>query len=309
MLKVLIAETKDFSEKAVEALQEFATVDLIDISKNDVEDALNTYDVFWCRLGFQLTENILLKAEKCKYIICAVTGLDHIDLDACKKKGITVISLRGETTFLKKVRATAELTIGLTLALFRNIPQAINATQAGHWDREPFKGIEIFEKKVGILGFGRLGKITASFYKAMGATVYVYDIKEISTDTYTKVASMDELFEVSDVVSIHVNLTSENKHLVGAAQINRMKRGSYIINTSRGQLISSPDLIEALENGQLAGAAVDVIEEEFNYTNDRLLQYAVNNHNLIITPHIGGNTYESFTKTEMFMVEKLKALL
>ncbi len=309
MLKILIAETKDFSEKAVKACQEFAEVDLRDIGNDDVEDALNSYDVFWCRLGFKLTADRILGADKCKFIICPVTGLDHIDLVACEQKGITVISLKGETTFLKKVRATAELTLALTLALFRNVPKAVQSTIEGTWNREPFKGIEIFEKKIGILGFGRLGQITAAYFKTMGADVYVYDVKDINTNEFTVVSSMNELFATVDVVSIHVNLNAENKHLVKAEQINQMKRGGYIINTSRGQLVRSKDLVRALEDGQLAGAAVDVIEEEFNHQSDLLLSYCANHQNLMITPHIGGNTYESFAKTELYMVEKLKQKL
>lgn len=309
MLKVLIAETIDFSEQVVQTLQKFAEVDLIDISKDDVESAFNTYDVFWCRLGFQLTSDLILGSTQCKFIICPVTGLDHIDLVACEQKGITVISLKGETTFLKKVRATAELTIGLTLALLRNIPNAVLSTRDGNWEREPFKGVEIFEKKIGILGFGRLGQITAAYYKTMGADVYVYDVKTTETDDYTFVSSMNELFSVSDIVSVHVNLTDENKHLINAEQLNRMDKGSYLINTSRGQLVRSSDILEALRSGQLAGAALDVIEEEYSHHNNMLLEYAKTNHNLLITPHIGGNTYESFTKTEMFMVEKLKTKL
>jgi D-3-phosphoglycerate dehydrogenase / 2-oxoglutarate reductase len=309
MLNLIIAETKDFSKKAIEALEQFACVDLKDIEFHEVAEALNKYDVFWFRLGFKLTSDIILQAARCKFIVCPVTGLDHIDLKACQLKGITVISLKGEIDFLKKVRATAELTIALTLALFRNIPQAVQSTHEGKWNREPFKGIEIFEKKIGILGFGRLGQITASYFSAMGATIYVYDIKPIHSETYNVVKSMDELFLNCDMVSAHVNLTTENKYLIGRAQFDLMKKGSYFINTSRGQLVNSIDLIKAIEEGQLAGAAVDVIENEFDFRNDELLKFSSKDQRLLITPHIGGNTFESFSKTELYMVEKLKSML
>jgi D-3-phosphoglycerate dehydrogenase len=309
MLKVIIAETSDFSKNAINALEEFASVDLKDIESNQLAEALNNYDVFWFRLGFRLTSELILQATQCKYIICPVTGLDHIALEACQQKEITVISLKGETEFLKKVRATAELTLGLSLALLRNIPQAVLHTKDGEWNRSLFKGIEIFEKKIGILGFGRLGQITASYFSAMGAKIYVYDIKPIEDETYNLVNSMDALFRNCDLVSVHVNLTSENKHLIGKSQFNEMKKGSFFINTSRGQLVNSLDLIQAIKEGQLAGAAVDVIENEFDYTNDMLINFSKKFENLIITPHIGGNTYESFAKTELFMVEKLKSFL
>lgn len=309
MLKVLIAETNEFSKEAIVALEKFTQVDLKDIESHNLAQALNNYDVFWFRLGFRLTTALILQSTQCKYIICPVTGLDHIDLEACRQKGIIVISLKGETEFLKKVRATAELTLGLSLALLRNIPQAVDHTRAIEWNRVPFKGHEIFEKNIGILGFGRLGQITASYFDAMGATIYLYDIKPIHSEKYIVVKSMVELFQSCDLVSVHVNLTPENKHLIGRAQFNEMKKGSYFVNTSRGQLVKSLDLIKAIEDGQLAGAAVDVIENEFDFIKDPLLNFASNNQKLMITPHIGGNTYESFSKTELYMVEKLKLCL
>lgn len=309
MLKVIIAETSDFSKNAIKALEQFASVDLKDIEDNELAEALNRYDIFWFRLGFKLTSELILQAAQCKYIICPVTGLDHIDLEACKHKGITVISLKGETDFLKKVRATAEFTLGLSLALLRNIPQAVHHTRDGEWNRMPFKGVEIFEKNIGILGFGRLGQLTASYFKAMGARIYVFDIKPIETETYNVVNSMDELFRNCDLVSVHINLTSENRHLIGLNQFNEMKKGSYFVNTSRGQIVNSLDLIQAIEEGQLAGAAVDVIENEFYFKQDELLKFSSKDPRLMITPHIGGNTYESFSKTELYMVEKLKSCL
>jgi D-3-phosphoglycerate dehydrogenase len=306
MLKVIIAESNGFGKNTIEALEQFAYVDLKDIESDELAEVLNNYDVFWFRLGFKLTSSLILNSTQCKIIICPVTGLDHIDLYACENKGITVLSLKGEYDFLKKVRATAELTLGLSIALLRNIPQAVQSTTEGEWNRDQFKGVEIFEKNVGILGFGRLGQITASFFKALGANIYVYDIKTIKTEIYNVVNSLDELFRKSDLVTVHVNLTDQNKYMIGRAQFNEMKRGSYFINTSRGQLVNSLDLMQAIEEGQLAGAAVDVIDNEFNYKQDFLLQFSSENKRLMVTPHIGGNTYESFSKTELFMVKKLR---
>jgi len=309
MLRVLIAETIDFSKEAVNALEQFAYVDLKDIGSDELEDALNLYDVFWFRLGFRLSADLILGAKKCQYIICPATGLDHIDIEACQQKGINVISLKGETEFLKKVRATAELTLGLTIALLRHIPQAIKHTKSGGWSRTPYKGLEIYEKNIGILGYGRLGQIMGTYYQAMGANVYLYDIKPIQSTSFQVLGSMNELFQSCDIVSVHANLTTENKHLISSTQFNLMKKGSYFVNTSRGQLVKSADLIQAIESGQLAGAAVDVIEKEYDLEQDELLKWAANDNRLLITPHIGGNTYESFSKTELYMVEKLKSFV
>jgi D-3-phosphoglycerate dehydrogenase len=309
MMRILIAETKDFSNEAVRALEVFAKVDLIDLKQEAIVDALKLYDVFWFRLGFKLSADIIMQAEQCKFIICPVTGLDHIDLEACKQKQITVISLKGEKELLKKVRATAEHTIGLALSLLRNIPQAVNSTQNNTWNRTPFKGHELYEKTVGILGVGRLGTITSGYFKAFGANVLGFDVHPFDAQICEPVADMNELFRKCDLISVHVNLNDDTYHLIGDEQFNLMKPGSWFINTSRGQIVDSAALINALKNNRLAGAATDVIEQEFNYQDDILLQYAKLNDNLIITPHIGGNTYESFAKTELFMVEKLKLKL
>jgi D-3-phosphoglycerate dehydrogenase len=305
MLKLLIAETSEFSKDAIIALEKFAQVDLKDIQINEVAEALNQYDVFWFRLGFKLTTDLILQSTQCKYIICPVTGLDHIDLEACKQKGIKVISLKGEVEFLTNIRATAEHTLGLTLALLRHIPQAYNSVKSNNWNRELFKGSEIFGKKVGILGVGRLGSITAGYFKAIGAEVFGFDIRPFDESICKSVISIENLFSTCDIISIHVNLNSSTQNLIGYNILKLMPKGSFLINTSRGAIVKSEDLIKALEDEILAGAACDVIETEFDHKNDSLVKYAAQNEKLILTPHIGGNTFESFRKTELFMCKKL----
>jgi D-3-phosphoglycerate dehydrogenase len=305
-VKILIAEIADFSSEVVTSLQKFATVDCRDISEHEVVASLQEYDVFWFRLRFKLTADILAKASRCKIIICPATGLDHIDLQACAASGIIVLSLKGHINFLKNIRATAEHTVALSLSLLRHIPTAVGDTKLKKWNRNPYKGQELYEKSIGILGVGRLGSITANYFKSFGATLFGYDIKEFDESVCQRLKTMNELFRTCDLVSVHVNLTADTHHLIGRKQLECMKPGSWFINTSRGQIVDSEALIHALKSGRLAGAAVDVIENEFQPSTDRLLEYAAEHTNLIVTPHIGGNTYESFLKTEMFMVEQLK---
>lgn len=307
--KIIIAEAKDFSNEAIAALNTFASVDCVELQKHQITEALNNYDVFWFRLGFNLNKELIESANKCKYIVTPVTGLNHIDLEACKKKGITVLSLKGKVDFLRSIRATAEHTIALSLSLLRHIPEAVLSTKNKNWNRNPFKGHELFEKTIGILGVGRLGSITASYFKAFGANILGFDPNSFDESICKRVGSIDELFRKSDLISVHVNLNESTLHLINEKHFNLMKKGSWFINTSRGQIVQSEALIDALKNGQLAGAAVDVIENEYNPTTDILLEYASKNNNLIITPHIGGNTWESFVKTELFMVEQLKQAL
>ncbi|MDO9373811.1 MAG: NAD(P)-dependent oxidoreductase [Ferruginibacter sp.] len=308
-LKILVAETKDFSPETKVYLEDQFDVTLKDLSNQEVAEALNEYDVFWFRLKFNLTREVLTRSERCRYIVCPVTGLDHIDLTVCAEKGINVISLKGETDFLKEVRATAEHTIGLTLALLRSLPAAVNSVKKGIWNRDLFKGREIFGKKVGIVGVGRLGTITASFFKTFGADVSGFDVKPFASEICKPTNSLEELFGQNDIISIHVNLTESTKHLVTFRELQLMKTGSFLINTSRGNIVKGGDLIRALNEKIVMGAAVDVVESEYDIEQDELVKFAQHNDNLLITPHIGGNTWESFEKTEFFLAKKLVSFI
>lgn len=309
MLNILVAETLNFSPQAVEGLKQLGNVTLQDIEKENLTESLATYDVFWFRLKFRIQEEDFPANTRTRYILCPVTGLDHIDLEACQKRGIQVLALKGETDFLKTVRATAEHTLGLTLSLLRNTSQAIQSVNGGVWNRDLFKGHEIYGKKVGIVGVGRLGTITAGFFKAFGAEVYGYDIKEFDTATCHKVDSLQELAAMVDILSIHVAYNDGSHHLINKAVFEKMQPHAVLINTARGGVVNSEDLLSALETKTISGAALDVIEDEYNIKQNPLINFASHNRNLIITPHIGGNTYESFAKTELFLLDKLKKTL
>ncbi len=308
-IHTLIAETLNFSPEAIKGLEALGNVTLKDIEKSELTNALATYDVFWFRLKFRIEEKDFPVDTKTRFILCPVTGLDHIDLEACEKRGIQVLALKGEYEFLKEVRATAEHTMGLTLSLLRKVPQAVSSVNNSVWDRDLFKGQEIYGKKVGILGVGRLGTITAGFFKAFGASVYGYDIKDFDLSICNKVNSIEDLFSEVDILSVHVAYNQDTHHLVTADLLQKMKPSAMLINTARGGIIDSDALVSSLQNKKIAGAALDVIEDEYNTSNNKLIAYAKQNDNLIITPHIGGNTYESFTKTELFLLRKLKKAL
>lgn len=308
-LNILVAETLNFSPQAVEGLKQLGNVTLQDIGRENLTDALGTYDVFWFRLKFRIQEEDFPANTRTRYILCPVTGLDHIDLNACQKRGIQVLALKGETDFLKTVRATAEHTLGLTLSLLRNTSQAIQSVNGGVWNRDLFKGHEIYGKKVGIVGVGRLGTITAGFFKAFGAEVYGYDIKEFDASICNKVDSLLELAAMVDILSIHVAYNDGSRHLIDKTVFEKMQPHAILINTARGGVVNSEDLLNALDNKTIAGSALDVIEDEYNIKQNPLINFASRNSNLIITPHIGGNTYESFAKTELFLLDKLKITL
>ena len=241
-----------------------------------------------------------------------VTGINHIDVDACKKLNIQIICLKGETTFLREIRATAEHTLLLTLALLRKLHGAVNSVRTDNWDREPFKGTEIYGKTVGIIGYGRLGKIVAEYFDCLGANVIVSELDQnITVPIRFKRLSTEELVASADVVSLHIDYTEENLGFISSELLELLKPSAVLINTSRGDLIDENALVRALANKAIAGAALDVVKDEYELDNSPALKYYNEQkpNNLLLTPHIGGNTFESFEKTEGFIFQKLISLL
>lgn len=254
---------------------------------------------------------MLPSSPRCRILATPVTGLDQIDLQACRERGIEVVSLHGEVEFLRGVRATAELTIALTLALLRHLPDASRAAARGIWNRDLFAGRELFGKTAGIVGMGRLGSIVAGYFLAFGMNVLGFDIRnDFPSGAARRVDSLRRLLPLCDVVSLHVSYGPESRGLMGRAEITKMKPGAVLINTSRGGVLDEAALLEALEEGRLGGAALDVVKGEPDVRPSHpLLRYARRHSNLIVVPHIGGRTSESFEKTELFLARKVAARL
>ena len=211
--KIRIAEDKDFSPKVLQMLQEVADVEMASCTAEELPEIFNSCDVFWFRLGFKLNKELIDNSTQLKIIATPVTGIDHIDEAACAAKGIKIICLRGEYEFLKEVRATAEHTLALTLALLRHLPAATLDAQQGNWQRDLYRGHELYKKKVGIIGMGRLGQITASYFKAFGCDVYYYDTRSITSEVAQPVKQLNDI-AACDIISVHVNYTKENHHLI-----------------------------------------------------------------------------------------------
>ena len=273
----------------------------------ELKIALQNCDVFWFRLNHKITEEIVKNAQ-CKYILCAATGLDHIDVEACKKVGIHILSLKGESEFLKEVRATAEHTIGLILSLIRRSKRAFQHVENGEWNRYEFQGFELYKKKVGVLGMGRLGKIVAEYYLVMGMEVFYYDIAhEIIDSKFKRANSMIELCSKVDILSIHLPYQKATHNIINGHVLSHLKNTAFIVNTARGGVFDELDLINALKNNEIAGYATEVLFGEPDISKHPLVSYARENENVIITPHIAGNTFESIEKTEAFVLNKLIA--
>jgi D-3-phosphoglycerate dehydrogenase len=308
-MHTIISGIEMLSEETSNVLSSIATYEYQDIMTNDgLINALQSCDIFWFRLNHKLTREVL-EYSKCQYILCAATGLDHIDIQYCEERGIKVLSLKGEFEFLKEVRATAEHTLGLVLALIRKIQTASFHVENGEWDRTLFQGQELYKKSVGILGFGRLGKIMADYYNALGMKVYYYDSLEQNDNNYDAVDSIETLFKLSDVLSIHLPYNDKTHTIINKDLLKQAKPNVIIVNTSRGGVVDEKALLIALENKQISGYATDVLYGEPDIKNHPLVTYAKQNENIIVTPHIGGNTIESVEKTELFIANKLKAQL
>jgi len=203
----------------------------------------------------------------------------------------------------------------LILAGIRKIPRAFESVKQREWDRNRFLGNELFGQRLGIIGLGRIGEKIAIYAQAFGMDVIAYDVipdKALKYPFVTMCSSLLECIEQSDILSIHVPLNDQTNKLIGKKELSLMKKNSFLVNTSRGAIVDDEALLAALTTKQIAGAALDVLEgegvDDFVQENS-LVCYASGNDNLLITPHIGGVTFQSWEKTELFIAEKVKQYL
>lgn len=287
----------------LESLRGWAQVTLGPIPKGSIHAALEHHDIVWIRLGHRIDAGDIPAAPRCRIIAVPVTGLDHIDLATCCQRRISVVSLKGETEFLRTVTATAEHTIGLLLALIRQIPGAHRSVLEGGWNRDLFRGRELQGRTAGIVGGGRLGRMVAGYLTAFGMKIVGYDVRtDNQVAHFEMLPQLNDLLRVSDVVSLHVPYSVDTRHLLRAEHFNLMRRDAVLINTSRGGVIDDAALLQALVGNVIAGAALDVIDGEPEVGIDHpLVRYARTHPNLVLTPHLGGNTSDSFSKTEVFI--------
>ena len=307
--KIVITESQGFSPLALALLADVAEVVEADADERTLPALAANADVLWVRLRHRIGAAVMDAAPRLRIIASPTTGLNHIDVEEAARRGIEVMSLRGERAFLEGIRATAEHTIALMLSLLRRIPAAISHVRRGGWDRESLRGSELYGKTIGIVGYGRLGRIVARYAQTFDACVLASDPYVQTADHGVRLVALPELLDAADIVTLHVNLAPENHRFFGRAQFRAMRSGSWFINTSRGELVDERALIGALRAGRLNGAAVDVITDEFSRAHSPLLAYARRHGDLIVTPHIGGCTVESMEKTELFLAKKVREAL
>lgn len=304
-MRIGILELKDFSQKAIKELNKLGTVELFD--GLDMDGFMADKEIIFIRLGNFIGSDFLNKAKNLKYICTPTTGLNHIDLEECEKRGIKIVSLKGEYEFLSTIRATPEHTFGLVLSLLRNYKEAFLNQKNTKWDRELYKGFELYENSVGIIGFGRVGKILAKYFEAFGAKVCFYDIDDSIREIHSasKLSSIEEVINQSNIVILSASYTESNHQFFDKKYIDSLEN-KYFINTARGELIDEKYLLSKIEQNFFKGVALDVIQNEQSNNRVEKILELTNTNNLIITPHIAGATYSSMYRTEEFIVTKLK---
>lgn len=260
---------------------------------------------------FILDEEVL-KNSNIKVINTCSTGLNHIDLQyVLGEKNIEVWSLKEDFELINDLPSTAELSFGLMMSLLRKIPEGFDSVKKGKWDYEPLIGRQIKGLTIGIIGFGRLGKITAELFKGWGVNILVND-PYVETFEYEQV-EIKELQEKSDVVFLHLHANEETRNMVDREFLSNMKKGAILINTSRGELVDEKEIIKSLHSrDELGGYGTDVIRDEFgNVKNSKLIEFAnsrypeiMGSDRIVITPHVGGMTWEGQTKAYKWAVDK-----
>jgi D-3-phosphoglycerate dehydrogenase len=276
---------------------------------HDDDETLAGVEACFAPLGFTFDAAKMDRCPKLRAILTNTTGVPHVDMAAAAQRGIQVFSLKDEQAFLDTITPTAEHTFGLMLALTRNLPRGFEAVKAGVWNRFDHGGRAMLSRlSLGIVGLGRLGRKVARYGDAFGMTVKYYDpYVEVPTGGPARCATLAELVAASDVVTLHAPANDETADLISADVMAQFRPHAVFINTARAELVDEAALLAALEDGRLAGAAVDVLRGEYAQTFDPsthpLVQYARSHDNLIITPHIGGSTQDAWSETQARVVE------
>lgn len=282
----------------------------ISSSKEEIIKIIKDYDGLILRSRFKIDKDFIDNASNLKFIARVGSGLENIDCNYAKSKNIEVISSPEGNS-----NAVGEHAMGLLLSLLNNINTSSNQVKEGLWFREKNRGFEIEGKTVAIFGMGNTGKSFAKKISSFNCKVFFYDIDEKIKSKYAKKSSLDFLYKNADIVSLHLPHTTKTINLFNKEFIQKFDKPFWLINTSRGKIVNTPDLVDALNEKKILGAGLDVIDIEsssFNNIEKGLNPYfneLINLKNVIITPHIAGWTFESNVKLSQIIIDKIKSLL
>jgi D-3-phosphoglycerate dehydrogenase len=284
---------------------------LYDLKNDEIISKLHEYDGAVIRSKFKTDKTIIDKAAKLKFIARAGAGMENIDVAYAESKGIKCLHApEGNRD------AVGEQAVGMLLMLFNNLLRADKEVRQGKWIREGNRGIELMGKTVGIIGYGNMGSSFAQRLKGFGVKVLAHDkYKKGFGDEFVKEASLEEIFSEADVLSLHIPLTDETRNMVNDAFINKFRKDIYIINTARGKVLNTADLVKNMRSGKVKGACLDVLEYEavsFEHIDASQLpepfQYLVSSDKVVLSPHIAGWTHESNEKIALALAHKIREL-
>jgi len=302
MARVLVADA--IAESAVKQITDAGIEVVIRNADTDgpVEEQIKGFDGIVIRSATQVTRQVMEAADQLKVVVRAGVGLDNVDQEAAKEHGIQVMNTPEAPT-----ASVAEMVFSLMFSLARNVTQADSSMKDERWEKKKLKGTELWEKTIGIVGFGRIGQELAKRAKAFDMNVLAYDVLDID-DAVKKLGAervdLDSLIAQSDYISLHVPLLPQTKGMMGDAQFESMKDTAFLINTARGGVVNEKALLKALNEGKIAGAALDVFE------NEPPLDWSLVKHpKLVATPHLASSTKEAQVRVGKLTAEKIIQVL
>ncbi len=299
MSKVLVRE--EIAEAGIRLLRDRGFEVDVD-GDSDLAETIGRYDAIIVRSATKVTADLIARADNLKVIGRAGVGIDNVDVEAATRRGIVVANAPEST-----VISAAEHTIGLLVALTRNIPQAHAALKQGRWERKTYGGVELADKTLGVLGFGRIGQQVARRAAGLGMRVVAYD-PFVSPDRFRelgveRVENEDDVYAAADFLTLHLPLTDETRESLNAHAFGKMREGVRIVNAARGALVDEDDLLDALKSGKVGGAALDVFSTE-PYSGP-LLEL----DNVVVTPHLAASTEEAQDRAGVIIAEQVAAAL
>ena len=297
-MKVLVSDA--IAEQGVEILKNagFEVVQKTGLSPEELVKAIPDFDGIIVRSATKVTKEVIEAGNNLKVIGRAGIGLDNIDLDKAKEKGIKVINTPTATSI-----SVAELALGMMFCAARRIPQASISTKNSKWEKKKFKGFELYGKKLGIIGIGRIGSEMAKRAKILGMEIIAYD-PYVKTSDYANIVDLDTLLKESDYISLHIPKTNETEHILDKTAFDKMKQGVVIINCARGGVVDENALYDAINDGKVRIACVDFFESEPAKDNKLF-----NLDQVIVTPHIGAQTKEGQTRAGTQVAELVRDAL
>ena len=279
-------------------------------SKEEIEAKIENYQGIVIRSRFKIDKQFIDKATNLQFIARVGAGLESIDCEYAKQRGIHLIAAPEGNA-----NAVGEQAMGMLLSLFNHLKKANNEVKSGQWIREGNRGHELEGKTIGIIGYGNMGKSFAKKLRGFDVTVLCYDILPNVGDENATQVSLVELQEQADVISLHTPWTPQTDKMINSDFINQFKKSFWFINTARGNSVVTEDLVEALKGGKILGAGLDVLEYEklsfetlFEGEKPAAFAYLLQADNVLLTPHIAGWTVESHQKLAQTIVDKIKAL-